>query len=451
MVVNNSMTKTDRVLIKFARNARLFSWDHTGREREGGADSADSAPKLDRTVWRYGTGSRPGRRPCTAWSLHSVSLSPVTRPRDRDYSTRNFCSGKEQVMVKVGIIGCGGMGNYHGPELVKLRNVEVVGTCDLVADKAKALAERIGVDRHGTDFRTLLPDVDAVWVCTEPFNRVDVVTAAAAAGKHIFTEKPIARSLADADAMIAAARKARVTYMLGYCLRFWQPYRLMRDTAARGELGDVVSCWMRRCMPWVPPNWYGLQEKSGGVMLDFGSHDVDWLRWVGGDVRTVFGKTFRSREKAAADDHGAAVFLFESGAVGTIENSWSSRLGDSTVGIIGTKGAMFLGNDGKVRRCLADGPEELVDVEAATAVDPKGNIGVRGEDGRVSKVANPNESIQQHFFRCIEEGITPLTAATDGRKTLLTVMALWESTRTGRSVRVRSMSRTRRQAQGEAA
>ena len=348
-------------------------------------------------------------------------------------------------MIKVGMIGCGGMGNYHGPELAKLPNVTVVGTCDLIPEKAKALADKIGVERCCTDFRDLLPDVDAVWVCTEPFNRREIVTAAAQAGKHIFTEKPVANTLADADAMIAAAHQAKVKYMLGYCLRFWQPYRLIRDTFASGELGDLVSCWMRRFMPWNPARWYGHQEQSGGVMLDFGSHDVDWLRWVGGEVQTVFGKTFRARAGSQADDHGGAIFMFKNGGMATIENSWFSHLNEGTLGIIGTKGAMMMGHDGKVRKRIGhEAPEEIVNVEAATAINPQGNIGKRDEKGDIQKVQMRQESIQQHFFRCIEEDITPLTAATDGRQTLLTVMALWKSARTGKSVAVAGMARKSR-------
>jgi UDP-N-acetylglucosamine 3-dehydrogenase len=340
-------------------------------------------------------------------------------------------------MIRVAMVGCGGMGNHHAPKLAELPNVRVVGTCDLIAAKAKALAEKIGVDRYCTDFRELLPDVDAVWVCTEPFNRVDVVTSSARAGKHIFTEKPIARSLEDADAMIEAARKAGVIYMLGYCLRFMQPYRLVRDTFVSGELGDLASCWMRRFMPWKPANWYGFQEKSGGVMLDFGSHDVDWLRWVGGEVKSVFGETLHVREEAKADDHGGALFLFDSGGMATVENSWASYVSESTLGIIGTRGAMVMGSDGKVRKRIGqEGHEEIVDIEAAIAIDPKGNAGAVDAKGTIRTVASRNESIQEHFFRCIEEGVEPLTPAEDGRKTLLTVMALWESAATGKSVPV---------------
>ena len=348
-------------------------------------------------------------------------------------------------MIKVGMIGCGGMGNHHGPILAQLPNVKVVGTCDLILDKAKTLAEKIGIERYCTDFQELLPAVDAIWVCTEPFNRVKIVTTAAKAGKHVFTEKPIARSLADADAMIAATRKAKVKYMLGYCLRFWQPYLILHDTLVSGELGDLVSCWMRRFMPWSPREWYGLQEKSGGVILDFGSHDIDWLRWIGGDVKTVFGKTFRVREGARADDHGAAIFFFEKNGIATVEDSWSSQMSDSTVGIIGTKGSMFVGSDGKVRKRIGyEIPEQIVDIEAATAVDPSGNVGKKDAAGRISKVVVRNETIQQHFFRCIEEDIEPRTPGEEGRKTLMTIMAIWKAGKTGKSVEVAGIARKKR-------
>ena len=343
------------------------------------------------------------------------------------------------------MIGCGGMGNAHAPVLVKLPGVKVVGACDLIEEKAKALAGKNGIKRYCTDYRDLLPDVDAVWVCTEPFNRLEIVTTCAKAKKHIFTEKPVARSLADAEKMIAVTKKAKVKYMLGYCLRFWQmPYVVIHDTFASGELGDLVTCWMRRFMPMDPPAWYALQEKSGGAMLDFGSHDIDWLRWVGGDVKTVFGKTFRVRPGAKADDHGIATFVFKNGGVATVEDSWAAHTGESSVGIVGTKGTIIMGNDGKVRKRIGyAGPEQIVEGESVTAVDPKGNVGKKDESGKINKVISKNEMIQEHFFRCINEDFEPLTSGADGRKTLLTVMALWESTKTGKAVEVSKMAKKR--------
>ena len=221
-------------------------------------------------------------------------------------------------MIKVGIIGCGGMGNYHAPFWPSFPTSRWSARADLIEQKAKALAEKIGVP-HCTNFRDLLAHVDAVWVCTEPFNRVEIVTTAAKARKHVFTEKPICNESAGARRMIAATKRYGVKYMLGYCLRFWNPYRLMRDTFAWGKLGELVDCWTRRFMPMDPrPSWYGQQEKSGGVTLDFGSHDINWLLWVGGPVKSVLGRTHRIRDGVQADEHSQTLMLFAGGGAGAV-------------------------------------------------------------------------------------------------------------------------------------
>lgn len=229
-------------------------------------------------------------------------------------------------MTRVVIIGCGGMGRHHADKLSKMENVDLVGVCDTMREQADALAERVDV-KACYDYHELLDAVDAVWVCTEPFNRLDIVTTSAAAGKHVFTEKPICLELAEADRMLAATRKAGVKYMLGYVLRFTNPYRLMHDMFVAGDLGKLVTCWTRRYMPCDTSKcWYGQQDKSGGVTLDFGSHDCDWLRWIGGDVAVVFAKTFRVRETVHADEHGQTLMSFQNGGMGTMDVSWSSYL-----------------------------------------------------------------------------------------------------------------------------
>jgi predicted dehydrogenase len=339
-------------------------------------------------------------------------------------------------MIRIAIIGCGGIADYHGPQLAKLPNVNVVGTCDVLEQKARGLAEKLGVGKWCTDYRELLDGVDAVWVCTPPFARVDIITAAADAGKHIFSEKPIALNLKDADTMIAAAKKAKVKYMLGYCFRFWNPYKLLHDTFASGELGELVSCWGRRYESCdMRGTWFGDQEKSGGVMLDNASHLVDWVRWVGGDVKTVFAKTFRIHPNSQADDHGGVLLFFENGGMGAVEQSLSSWVTENTIGLVGTKGGMIVSRDGVVRRRIgAEGTEQIVDVEAGVDVDSSGHSRKKDDSGKSQSVARHRESIHEHFFRCIEQDVEPVTSAIEARKTLQTVLALLRSARTGRSV-----------------
>jgi len=340
-------------------------------------------------------------------------------------------------MTKVALIGCGGMGNHHARVLTEMENVEIAGVCDIVEEKAQKTGQATGA-KCCTDYHELLDEADAVWVCTEPFNRLDIVTTAAAAGKHIFTEKPICVNLDEADQMIAAAAEANVKYMLGYVLRFTDPYRLIRETFADGRLGELVTCWTRRYMPFdMSGKWYGRQDLSGGVALDFGSHDVDWLRWVGGDVRTVFAAVSRVRPTMHADEHAQTLMVFDGGGMGTVDVSWSSYLSESSIGVIGAKGSMIVGRDGKVRRKIGDeGEEEIIEAESAMDINPAGDLGKADGSGEIQAVAGRAETIQEHFFRCIEEDVEPLTGAQDGRKTLATVKAIHESARRGQSVAV---------------
>ncbi len=326
-------------------------------------------------------------------------------------------------MIKVGMIGMGGMGRHHAGVLKKMPEVQVVQVCDLIQDKAEALGAELGVP-WTLDYRDVLAaDIDAVWVCTEPFNRRQIVLDAAAAGKHIFTEKPVCLDVEDADEMIAAARAAGVKYMLGYVLRFIEPYRTMAETLHSGELGELISCWTRRFMPCdMSGRWYGNQEQSGGVTLDFGSHDGDWLCWLGGPVHSVYAHVARVRPTIQADEHGHVVLHFANGGMGSLEVSWWGPLSESSLGVVGTRGAMIVGRDGAVRKKLADGEEVIVDGSSALAVDPSGKTGVQDAEGRIQAVTSRRETIQQHFFRCIEADLQPLTDAGTGRQ-VLAVMA----------------------------
>ena len=335
-------------------------------------------------------------------------------------------------MIKIGLIGLGGMGSGHATTLAKMPDVQIPWVCDLIAAKAEKVGSAIGA-RTYTDYRQGLDAVDAVWVCTEPFNRADIVTTAAAAGKHIFTEKPIGATLRDADAMIAAARKANVVYMLGYCLRYWNPYRLIRDTFASGELGRLVTCWTRRFMPcdMRQNRWYGHQAQSGGVVLDFGSHDIDWLRWIGGDVQTVMARTARVRENVDADEHGSLMMGFRNGGYAAIDVSWSSYLGESSFGVVGTKGSMIVGNDGQVRKQVGEqGPPQVLEANATVSIDPNGNLG-QDPHSRVQ-----GENMYAHFVRCVTQRLRPISDAEEGRRALLTWMAALESARSGQAVAV---------------
>jgi len=339
-------------------------------------------------------------------------------------------------MVKVGIVGCGGIGRHHAKALAEMGNVRVVAVCDVIRQRADRLAE-MAKCRAVTDYRELLDDVDAVWICTEPAVRVELISAIAAAGKHIFCEKPIALNIAEADEIIRIVDAAGVKFMLGYVLRFTEPFRLLRKIFATGELGRLVNCWTRRYMVMDPrKTWHNQQEASGGVALDFGSHDIDWLMWIGGSVKTVFARADRVRYDVHSDEHAQSMLAFAGGGMANCDVSWLDTAGESSIGIIGSEGSIIVDRAGTVRKKMVGEQESQIKIDGAMSVKPDGDFEkVRSEsDGEMSIAAT--ETIQEHFVRCIEEDIPPSVTARAGRDVLRTVLAINESARTGKAVNV---------------
>jgi predicted dehydrogenase len=314
-------------------------------------------------------------------------------------------------MLHIGIIGCGGIGTHHARVLSEMKDVALVGVADLVREKADKLAHDLFTTAFG-DYRDLIPYVEAVMVCTPPYERAAIVADCAQAGVQIFVEKPLALNLETADRMIEAVERAGVILMVGYVLRFTHPFQIMHETFASGKLGRLVNCWTRRYMPFdTSQRWYGDQSKSGGVGLDFASHDVDWLRWLGGEVREVFGRVDRVRPGIQTDEHLHGLLLFEEG-VGSVDASWAPGLTDNAIGIMGTKGSMIVDRSGTIR--------QRIDEEEETVVVPR-----------------KGETIQEHFVRCASNRRAPKVTGHDGRAALEIVLAMQESSRTGKSVALR--------------
>ncbi|MDW8366006.1 MAG: Gfo/Idh/MocA family oxidoreductase, partial [Abditibacteriales bacterium] len=159
--------------------------------------------------------------------------------------------------IKVGLIGAGSIGTAHLRALSSLDGVQIVGVCDVDESRARQRASEVGA-RAFTRHQDLLDTgVEAVWICVPPFARRAPVLDAAQARVHIFAEKPLAYHLDDADAFVAAVQQAGVNHVVGYVLRHYPLFRTMQAIFASGALGDLVSVWCRRFMPWTPRAWYG--------------------------------------------------------------------------------------------------------------------------------------------------------------------------------------------------
>lgn len=322
-------------------------------------------------------------------------------------------------MLRVGIVGCGNRGTGHAAKLKAIPAVRLVAVCDLIHERADRLAAAHGVPAF-YDYHALLDKVDVVWDATRPWERCEIAVDCAAAGKHIFSEKPIALDLATADRYLAAVEQAGVRNAFCYPLHFWHPYRLAEALFARGDLGRLVNVWTRRYRPAdMRPTWYGDQRLSGGVMLDFQSHDLDLLLWFGGAPRTVFAGVDRMHADSRADEHSQVMVVFNEG-MGCSDCSWGAPIISSSFGIVGTTGCLLADPSGRVHLKL-EGRDEL-DLDPGVAPD----LGLTLSE----------ESCEQHFIRCILEEREPLVTAARARAVLRLVLAAQVSARRGTSVDV---------------
>lgn len=231
--------------------------------------------------------------------------------------------------VKVLVVGTGFICRMeHLPALGKMPDVELVGIVSRSRERARELAERYRIKGYYSDYEEALEDsgCDAVDVTWPTYLHKYAVVEAAKRGKHVIVEKPIALRLKDADEMILEAKKAHVKFMVAHCLRYWPEYVAIKRLVEAGEVGEprVARAYrLSEYPPWSPEAWHKYMSKSGGVIVDLSIHDIDYLRWLMGEVDTVFarGGTY-GPHGGDAIDYAHIVLKFKSGAIGYVEGSW---------------------------------------------------------------------------------------------------------------------------------
>ncbi|HLW48503.1 MAG TPA: Gfo/Idh/MocA family oxidoreductase [bacterium] len=237
--------------------------------------------------------------------------------------------------VKAGLIGCGSIArSAHLPALRTLRDrVTLVAAADLNVDAARAAAGPWGAEAY-TDGREVVarPDVEIVVIATPEAAHREWTEAAAAAGKHVFCEKPMASSLDDADAMIAACRGAGVQLMIGHSRRFTRRYMEIWRAIDRGEIGAVRLVRENERRPgaragapgyYTGAHWTGDPAVSVGAALTNGIHEADLLRWfVGSEPVAVFAEQKITVEgNRGVPDFVTWTVRFANGALGSSEIS----------------------------------------------------------------------------------------------------------------------------------
>ncbi len=257
-------------------------------------------------------------------------------------------SGDSQ--LRIGVLGVGRIGSMHVDLIAnRTEGATVTGVFDVYDEGARALAARHGVTKFDSAEALISSDdIDAVAICTSTDTHVDLIVAAAEAGKAIFCEKPISLNLAEVDRGLAAVEAAGVPLHIGFNRRFDPGHRAVRSAVAGGTLGDLRQVSITSRDPAPPPIAY--IERSGGIFCDMTIHDFDMARYVvGSEVTEVFAKGWISVDRSIGDagdyDTVTVMLTHENGVVTTIDNCRQCAYGyDQRVEAFGSAGAAMSEN-----------------------------------------------------------------------------------------------------------
>lgn len=199
-------------------------------------------------------------------------------------------------MIRVGLIGIGAMGNVHYKAYKNIAEAKVIAVADPRLDMAK---EKIGDDDvklyANVDEMLANEELDMLDICLPSYMHKDASIKALEMGYHVLCEKPMSISSKDTPAMIEAAKKSGKKFMIAHVVRFMKPYEYLKSIVDSGELGKLVHIDMRRGST-IPSNswenWMQDLKKSGGTPIDLSIHDIDFVQYVFGEPKEVWG-TYR--------------------------------------------------------------------------------------------------------------------------------------------------------------
>ena len=355
--------------------------------------------------------------------------------------------GTGERQVKTAIIGCGKVSDLHAAALTITPEAQFVAVYSRSPEKAQRFATKYGVQGF-SDIQEMITSagVEAVIICTpHPAHRHAAVMAAEA-GAHVLVEKPLAATLQDCDAMLAAARKAGVKIGTVCQRRFYAPVQRLRRAIDAGKigtpaLGTVLMLGWRDQNYYASDPWRGRwQAEGGGVLVNQAPHQLDLLQWFMGPITELFGVWSNiNHPYIEVEDSAVAIVRFASGALGNIVVSNSQKPGiygkvhvhgqnGASVGVQTDGGAMFVAGMSSILEPPVN--------DLWTVAGEEHMLGQwQAEDSALfNALANPAIHYFQlqisDFLRAIVDDRAPLISGEDGRKTVEIFTAIYRSQKT---------------------
>ncbi|MFA6665542.1 MAG: Gfo/Idh/MocA family oxidoreductase [Armatimonadota bacterium] len=323
-------------------------------------------------------------------------------------------------MQRVAIVGAGGMAGVHGAAYAKMPNVKPVAVVDVIPEAAAKLAGTLGVPSF-TNFDEMLKSAspDVVDICTPtPFHK-EYAIRAMEARKHVVLEKPMARTLADCRAMIDAANRTGVKFMVAHVVRFFPEFAAIKEQVESGAVGKPAVVRTTRG-GGHPGRWFADYDQSGGVILDTIIHDFDWLRITFGEVDTVFAKGLIDRCLPNLD-YALVTLRMKNNVIAHVEGNWAYSTSGFSV------------------KVEVAGDEGLIDFDNKKSVPLV--ISAPGAGGKETVPQSPLMEDPYYrelkaFIDCVESDTPSPVSGEEGMRAVEIALAAIESIRTGKPVKV---------------
>ncbi len=342
--------------------------------------------------------------------------------------------------LRVGIIGCGKIARTHAEAVGVTPGASLVAFCDAELARAQAFATEMSIEAATDSLDDFFAkgELDAALICTPHPVHEKLVVACAQAGVNVLCEKPIAIRLEEADRMIAATDEAGVAFGVIFQRRFWPAAQRIRRAIDAGELGKLTF-GSASSLLWRPEAyfksdpWRGKWEtEGGGVMMNQAVHTIDLLQWFMGPAAEVYGRiaTLRHGDYIDVEDTVAATVVFESGALGTIEALTTVEPDFGfRVAVHGDNGATASVHE------IPEGTQGVNDIWSfgTGAIDRA--AWAEAEQGRAGFPEFHQLQIAE-FLNAIRAGRQPAVTGRDARNSLAIILGIYESSRTGRPIRL---------------
>lgn len=337
--------------------------------------------------------------------------------------------------MKFGIIGAGMIGRFHAQAITDMSNGTLHAVFDLHQDRAEALAGDFGAKAY-SDLNAFLsdPELEIVTVGTPSGAHLDPTLAALNAGKHAIVEKPLEITTERIDILMDAAAKNGKTLAAILNRRFHPGMDAFKKAADTNRFGTLASAsayikWYRDQAYYDSAGWRGTWAlDGGGALMNQSIHTVDALLYLAGPIKSVQAHTVcLAHERIEVEDHCVAILEFENGARGVIEAStccWSKDGHPARVQLSGTDGSVFLADESFEVWSFKD--EQPEDAEICAILMKGQEAGLGANDPTAINTYQHQRNFEE-VVNAIHEGREPTTSATEARKPVELIQAIYES------------------------